>query len=164
MSNVIVRIALVNLLLAGIYVAVLTLELGSVSIAAMVLAAVAVLINVVFLRSSITGKNASGRTDARDASTGPAIAPLARTLTAAEAAKLQQEPRKRKQAEPHELPPWLRVKDNIVMTWEGKHHVAPINGEDPFEAAQRLHAQLRSGGQAQAASRPDTPTVRTTES
>lgn len=164
MSNIIVRIALVNILLAGIYVAVLTLQLGSVSLAAMVLAGAALLINVVFLRSSITGKNAIGRAEARDPSTGPAIASLAGTITAAEAAKLPQESCKQKEAEPYELPPWLRVKDNIVMTWEGKHHVAPINGEDPFEAAQRLYAQLRNSGQTRAVSGPDIPAVRTTES
>jgi len=42
-----------------------------------------------------------------------------------------------------EMPPWLRMKGNIVMTWNGKHHVAPINGDDPFEVAQRLYEKLK---------------------
>lgn len=46
---------------------------------------------------------------------------------------------------PHgEIPPWLRLKGNIVMNWHGKYHVAPINGDDPFEVAQRLYARLNN--------------------
>lgn len=48
------------------------------------------------------------------------------------------------------MPPWLRMKGNIVMTWNGKHHVAPINGDDPFEVAQRLYERLRRGGDSAA--------------
>ena len=52
MSNTIVRIALVNMLLAGIFVAVITLQFGSVVPAVMVLGALALLINAVFLMSN----------------------------------------------------------------------------------------------------------------
>ena len=62
---------------------------------------------------------------------------------------------------PHEIPPWLRVKDNIVMTWEGKHHVEPIKGGDPFEVAQRLHERLRAVTRAQAAAKADAAAVGT---
>jgi len=55
----------------------------------------------------------------------------------------------------HEMPPWLRVKDNIVLTWEGKHHVEPIKGGDPFEVARRLHERLRSVMHAQYAAKAD---------
>ena len=150
MSNTIVRIALVNMLLAGIFVAVITLELGSVTLAAVVLGALALLINAVFLMSSKSVPNPVTKAETMDQSVATGSAPMARTLSAAEAAKLPL-PRKQKAEEPHEMPPWLRVKDNIVMTWEGKHHVAPIRGEDPFEVAQRLHARLRAVGQTEAA-------------
>jgi|GEM_PF-3190177 len=163
MSNTIVRIALVNMLLAGIYVAIITLQLGSVSPAAMVLGGLALLINAFFLMRSRPKNGSVHKAGTTDASTVSGTAPMGRTISAAEAAKLPQ-PRKQKAAEPHELPPWLRVKDNIVMTWEGKHHVAPINGEDPFKAAQRLHVRLLAALQAKEAKQVDKPAVRTTGS
>ncbi len=163
MSNTIVRIALVNMLLAGIFVAVITLQLGSVALATVVLGGLALLINAVFLMSGKSGPNAVTSADTADKSMGTGSAPMARTLSAAEAARLPQ-PRKPRVEEPHEMPPWLRVKDNIVMTWEGKHHVAPIKGEDPFEVAKRLHARLRAVRQAQAAAKVEAAAVGTSRS
>lgn len=61
----------------------------------------------------------------------------------------------------HEMPPWLRVKDNIVMAWESKHHIEPIRGRDTFEVAQRLHVRLRVVTHAQAAAKADAAAVGT---
>lgn len=136
------------MLLAGIFVAVITLQFGSVVPAAMVLGALALLINAAFLTSNKSTPTRATAPEAVDKTTGSGSAPMARTLSAAEAARLPQ-PRNQKVEGSHEMPPWLRVKDNIVMTWEGKHHVAPIKGKDPFEVAQRLHARLRAVRHAQ---------------
>ena len=87
---------------------------------------------------------------------------MARTLSAAEAARLPR-PHKQKVEEPHEMPPWLRVKDNILMTWEGKPHVAPLKGEDPFEVAQRLHARLRAVTHARSVAKADAVAVGTSQ-
>ena len=148
------------MLLAGIFVAVITLQFGSVVPAAMVLGALALLINAAFLTSNKSTPTRATAPEAVDKSTGSGSAPMARTLSAAEAARLPQ-PHKQKVEGPHEMPPWLRVKDNIVMTWEGKHHVAPIRGEDPFEVAQRLHARLRAVTQAQSVVKADAAAVGT---
>jgi len=160
MSNTIVRIALVNMLLAVIFVAVTTLQVGSVVTAAIVLGALALLINAVFLMGSKAVPKPAAAPQAAD-KTGSA--PMARTLSAAEAARLPQ-PSKQKVEDPHEMPPWLRVKDNIVMTWEGKHHVAPIRGEDPFEVAQRLHARLRAVAQAEPVAKTEAVAAGTSQS
>ena len=48
-----------------------------------------------------------------------------------------------KRALPRELPPWLVINNKVVMRWRGWHHVADIQDEDPFEAAQRLYHRLR---------------------
>lgn len=158
MSNTIVRIALVNMLLAGIFVALITLQVGSAVTAAIVLGGLALLVNAVFLMSPRSNPNPVAPAEATGKSTGTGSEPMARTLSSAEAARLPQ-PRKQKVEEPHEMPPWLRVKDNIVMTWEGKHHVAPIKGEDPFEVAQRLHARLRAVRHAQPDAKVDDAAV-----
>jgi hypothetical protein len=162
MSNTIVRIALVNILLAGIFVAVITLQSGSVVSAAIVLGGLALLINGVFLMGTRSIPNPGSTAEGTGKSTGSGSVPMARTLSAAEAARLPL-PRKQRVEEPHEMPPWLRVKDNIVMTWQGKHHVAPIKGEDPFEVAQRLHARLRAAQQAQAVAKADGAVVGTSD-
>lgn len=163
MSNTIVRIALVNMLLAGIFVALMTFQVGSTVTAAIVLGGLALLVNAVFLMSPRSRSNPVAPAESTGKTTVSGPEPMARTLSAAEAARLPQ-PRKLKVEEPHEMPPWLRVKDNIVMTWEGKHHVAPIKGEDPFEVAQRLHARLRAVGQAQPDAKVDSAAVGTSRS
>ncbi len=43
-----------------------------------------------------------------------------------------------------ELPPWLVIKNRVVMRWAGRHHVARIGEEDPFETAQRLFERLKA--------------------
>lgn len=151
------------MLLAGVYVAVITLQLGSASLAAMLLGGLALLINAFSLVRSRSRSGSAHKAGSADPSTMSGLTPMGRTISAAEAARLPLT-QKQKAAEPHELPPWLRVKDNIVMTWEGKHHVAPINGEDPFEAAQRLHARLLAVRDGRETRKIENPAVRTTGS
>lgn len=151
------------MLLAGIFVAVIALQLGSIALTTVVLGGLALLINGIFLLRARSGPKSVTPAAATDPLMGTGLAPMARTLSAAEAARLPQ-PRKSRVEEPHEMPPWLRVKDNIVMTWEGKHHVAPLKGEDPFEVAQRLHARLRAVRQTQATANVDAAAVGTSRS
>ena len=102
MSNTIVRIALVNMLLAGIFVAVIALQLGSVALTTVVLGGLALLINAIFLMGARSGPNSVTTAEATDQSMGTGSAPMARTLSAAEAARLPL-PRKPRVEEPHEM-------------------------------------------------------------
>ena len=45
---------------------------------------------------------------------------------------------------PPELPPWVVIRDRVVMRWRDWHHVADIGDDDPFEVAQRLFRRLQA--------------------
>ena len=47
-------------------------------------------------------------------------------------------------AAPQDLPPWLVIGDRVVMRWAGRHHVARVGEDGPFEAATKMYEQLRS--------------------
>ena len=47
-------------------------------------------------------------------------------------------------SKPKELPPWLVVGNRVVMRWGGRHHVARVGDEDPFEAAKKMYERLLS--------------------
>lgn len=153
MSNPVVRIATVNILLACLFALLVYLELPYFPFAAGVLAAVAILTNAVMLMRR--GPEPTGHRP----ETRPVVPPvpqeptasLGRVRPATDAERRPPKPANRHdEAAVGEMPPWLRMKGNIVMTWNGKHHVAPINGDDPFEVAQRLYERLRRGGDSAA--------------
>ncbi len=149
MSNPIVRIALVNLSLAFVFAGLFSLELPYFSWAAGALVAVAVLVNVTALISLRRSKKSNppepmvsapaSRLEIKEGSLG-----RTRATTGSERRPPKPANRYHDESAMGEMPPWLRMKGNIVMTWNGKHHVAPVNGDDPFEMAQRLYERLRT--------------------
>lgn len=148
MSNPIVRIALVNIILAVAFAGLVAIEMPFFPATPGVLVAIAVLINAVALftlrRSSRTRQPeppAQAPLPAADGTEGSLG--RVRATTPGERKPPRPANRHNEETPAGEMPPWLRMKGNIVMTWNGKHHVAPINGDDPFEVAQRLYERLR---------------------
>lgn len=165
MSNPVVRIATVNIVLAGVFALLVYFELSYFPVTAGGLAAIATLTNVILLlrrRRQPTGKR-PGPGDATESGADSSPASLGRVRSATEAERRPPRPAGRHESDVSgEMPSWLRMKGNIVMNWNGKHHVAPINGDDPFDVAQRLYEHLRrsesasgavSAGEREAASR-----------
>jgi hypothetical protein len=148
MSNPIVRIALANLALAAIFGSLIAMEKPWFPTSASVLIGIAVLVNVVALlglRRKTTVKPTEPPSSQVDHTPPVAQGPLGRVRAPTGAERRPPRPANRhtNEAPQGEMPPWLRMKGNIVMTWNGKHHVAPINGDDPFEVAQRLFEKLK---------------------
>jgi len=156
MNKTVVRIALVNIVFAVLFAALVKSEIGSVPIVASALVALALVLNGLLMlrcrRGSAESPNHHSGNPGGPAQRGPdqtGTPPLGRPVVATSEQLQPPKPanvREGSALKAGEMPPWLRVKGNIVMTWEGKHHVAPINDDDPFEVAQRLYERLRRRG------------------
>lgn len=148
MSNPIVRIALVNIILALAFAGLVFLELPYFPATTAVLVTVSVLVNaiaVLTLRGARRTRQPDPPARAPLPSADVVAGSLGRVRAATPADRKPPRPANRHDEETPsgEMPPWLRMKGNIVITWNGKHHVAPVNGDDPFEVAQRLYERLR---------------------
>ena len=149
MSNPVVRIAIFNILLAGCFAGLVSFQVPYLPDSAVVLTCIAILLNGVALLVVLRNRPGGSRpvppatSPKTDGDVAEGALGKVRPATAGERRPPRPANRHQDAQAPGEMPPWLRMKGNIVMTWNGKHHVAPINGDDPFEVAQRLYERLR---------------------